>query len=139
MTRTSKTLEVQLFYNLNIKDVKEISRSFNPFLTEVVEIWAELSHEEEITSVDSFLSQILWNNSLIRIMGKPVFYKNLYQMEISTVSDIIKENQNCFFFFFFTLGSAHLLRNNIGGQNTLEGEPEKRLHLFWFCSKTQNF
>ena len=53
---TSKTLEVQLFCNLNIKDVKEISRSFNPFLKEVVEIWAELSYEGEITSVDSFLS-----------------------------------------------------------------------------------
>ena len=75
---TSKTLEFQLlfFFYLNIKYVKEPSRSFNPFLKEVVEIWAELSYEDEITSVDSFLSQRLWNNSQIRIMGKPVFYKN---------------------------------------------------------------
>ena len=84
------------FRNLSIKDVKGISRSFNPFLKEVVEIWAELSYEDEITSVDSFLSQSLWNNSLIRIMGKPVFYKNWYQMGISTVSDIIKEKPNSF-------------------------------------------
>ena len=61
-----------------------------------MEIWAELSYEDEITSVDSFLSQSLWNNSLIRIMGKPVFYKNWYQMGISTVSDIIKEKPNSF-------------------------------------------
>ena len=60
------------FRNLSMKDVKEISHPFNPFL-KVVEIWAELSYEDEITSVDSFLSQSLWNNSLIRIMGKPVF------------------------------------------------------------------
>ena len=94
---TSKTLEVQLFCNLNI-NVKEISRSFNPFLKEVVEIWAERSYEEEITSGDSFLSQSLWNNSLIRIMGKPVFSKNWYQMGISTMSDIFKEKLNSFFF-----------------------------------------
>ena len=61
-----------------------------------MEIWAVLSYEDEITSVDSFLSQSLWNNSLIRIMGKPVFYKNWYQMGISTVSDIIKEKPNSF-------------------------------------------
>ena len=77
---TSKTLEVQSFFfffcNRNIKGVKEISGSFNPFLKEVVEIWAELSYEDEITSVDSFLSQSIWINSLIRITGKPVFYKN---------------------------------------------------------------
>ena len=62
-----------------------------------MEILAELSYEGELTSVDSFLSQSLWNNSLIRIMGKRVYYKNWYQMGISTVSDIIKEKPNSFF------------------------------------------
>ena len=51
------------FFNLNIKDVKESSHSFNPFVMQVVEILAELSYEQEVTSVDSFLSQSLWNNS----------------------------------------------------------------------------
>ena len=102
------------FCNLNIKDVKEILRSFNPFLKEVVEIWAKLSYEDEITSVHSFLSQSLWNNSLIRIMGNLVFYKNWYQMGISTMSDIIKEKPNFFFpqrnlKLNITLRSAHLL------------------------------
>ena len=81
------------FRNLSIKDVKGISRSFNPFLKEVVEIWAELSYEDEITSVDSFLSQSLWNNSLIRIMGKPVFYKNWYQMGICEAGTLRKHER----------------------------------------------
>ena len=60
--------------NLDKVDTKKIAKSLSPFLKEILEIWAELNYQDQITSVDSFLAQSLWHNSLIRIMGKPIYY-----------------------------------------------------------------
>ena len=108
-----------IFGNLNIKDAKK-----NPFPKELVRIWAQLSYEENITLVDSFLSQNLRYNSLIRIMDKPPFYKNWHQMGISTVSDTTKEKPNSFFpqrnlKLDITLRSAHLLSRELSALKTL--------------------
>ena len=76
--------------NLNKADTTKVAKGLSPFLKEVLEIWAELNYQEKITSADSFLTQCLWHNSLIRIMDKPIFYKNWYQSGISRVNQFIK-------------------------------------------------
>ena len=59
--------------NLDVKDSKRISKYVSPFLNETIEIWSESKFHGTIESVDSFLAQSLWNNSLIRVMDKPAF------------------------------------------------------------------
>ena len=82
--------------NLDIKDSKKLAINLSPFLKEILEIWSELNYQGSIETVESFLAQSLWHNSLIRIMDKPVFYKNWYQMGISHVNQIVKEQPSTF-------------------------------------------
>ena len=62
----------------------------SPFLKETVEIRSDLNNEDtvQIQSVDFFVVQSLWNNSSIRAMDKPDFYKSWFQMGISYVNQI---------------------------------------------------
>ena len=83
--------------NLNKADTTKVAKGLSPFLKEVLEIWAELNYQDKITSLDSFLAQSLWHNSLIRIMGKPIFYKKWYRSGISCANQFIKEELNLFF------------------------------------------
>ena len=77
--------------NLDLNDTKKLAKNLSPFLKGIFEIWSELNYQGTIESVESFLTQSLWHNSLIRIMDKPVFYKNLHQIGISNVNQIVKE------------------------------------------------
>ena len=79
--------------NLDIKDTKKLANNLSPFLKEILEIWSELNYQGSIEMVESFLTQSLWCNSLIRVMDKPVFYKSWYQMGISHVNQIVRNNQ----------------------------------------------
>jgi len=98
LTLSSKTLEAKLFFrgNLDIKDSKKLANNLSPFLKEILEIWSELNYQGSIETVESFLAQSVWYNSLIRIMDKPVFYKSWYQMGISRVNQIVKEQPSTF-------------------------------------------
>ena len=82
--------------NLNIKDSKKLANNLSPFLKEIFELWSELNYQGSIETVESFLTQSLWYNSLIRIMNKLVFYKSWYQMGISHVNQIVKKQPSTF-------------------------------------------
>ena len=79
-----KTFEAKLFFGaaLTLKTPKKLANNLSPFLKEILEIWSELSYQGSIETVESFLTQSLWHNSLIRIMDKPAFYKSWYQIGI---------------------------------------------------------
>ena len=62
--------------SLDIKDSQKLANNLSPFLKEILEIWSELDYQGSIETVESFLTQSLWYNSLIRVMDKPVFYKS---------------------------------------------------------------
>ena len=70
--------------------------NLSPFLKEILEMWSELNYQGSIETVESFLTQSLWCNSLIRVMDKPIFYKRWYQMGISHVNQIVKEQPSTF-------------------------------------------
>ena len=82
--------------NLDIKDSKKLAYNLSLFLKEILEIWSELNCQGSIETVESFLTQSLWYNSLIRVIDKPVFYKSWYQMGISQVNTIVKEQPSTF-------------------------------------------
>ena len=56
-------------------DSKKLANNLSPFMKEILEIWSELNYQGSTETAESFLTQSLWHNSLIRIMDKPVFYK----------------------------------------------------------------
>ena len=83
-----------LLFECNLKE-EDINSSFNfsdVFLKEVLGIWCELDYQDVLTSSTHFHSQILWNNSLIRIGKKPIFYKKWFQKGIVFVKDLLKGN-----------------------------------------------
>ena len=82
--------------NLDIKDRKKLANNFSPFLKEILEIWPELNYQGSIETVESFLAQSLWCNSLIRVMDRPVFYKSWCQVGISHVNQIVKDQGSIF-------------------------------------------
>ena len=59
--------------NLNKKDINNLTIS-DPFVKEMLEIWSEVFFQETIVSDEHLLSSPLWQNSLIRIQNKPVFF-----------------------------------------------------------------
>ena len=60
--------------NLNKKDVNNLKIS-EPFVKEILVIWSEVFFfQETIVSEEHLLSSPLWQNSLIRIQNKPVFF-----------------------------------------------------------------
>ena len=46
------------------------------FTTEILEIWSEINYDDNITSTENLLSSPLWQNSLLRIGNKPIYYKS---------------------------------------------------------------
>ena len=82
--------------NLDVKDSKKLANNLSPFLKEILKIWSELNYQGSIETVESFLTQSLWYNSLVRVMDKPVFYKSWHQMGISQVNQIVKEQPSTF-------------------------------------------
>ena len=50
--------------------------------------------EEIIEDMNETLQIIIWNNKLIRIDGKPVFYKTLAEKGIFRIGDLISENND---------------------------------------------
>ena len=53
---------------------------------------ANNQYEETTDDINEIFQIILWNNKLIRIDGKPVFYKTLAQKGILRIGDLISEN-----------------------------------------------
>ena len=62
--------------NLDRKDVSKYINVPNPFITEIVQIWTELSFEDTVKSMEHFLSLNLWHNSLVKVGKKPIYYKS---------------------------------------------------------------
>lgn len=68
--------------NPDIKDTKKLANNLSPFLKEILDIWSELNYQGSTETVESFLAQRLWCNSLIRVRDKAVFCKTWCQKGI---------------------------------------------------------
>ena len=58
-------------------------------------LWSKLNLNSVI-HVFNHYTEILWNNSIIRIDVKTVFYKNWFQSDIKYVKDIFDHEQQAF-------------------------------------------
>ena len=97
--------EVILKGNLNKKDVNNLKIS-DPFVKEILVIWSEVFFRETIVSEEHLLSSPLWQNSLIRIQNKPVFYKDWLAKGITQVKHLMDESSN-----FFSLAAFQIKYN----------------------------
>ena len=61
--------------NLDRKDVCKYINVPDPFITEIVQIWTELSFEDTVKSMEHFLSLNLWHNSPVKV-GRSRFILN---------------------------------------------------------------
>ena len=74
--------------NLNIKDTITLIKVSDAFLKELHKLWAEVSFEQKIMSLDQLQEQSLWHNSLIRIENKPIFFKDWCSKGITKVKHL---------------------------------------------------
>ena len=76
------------------KDLQGYVQAEDAFLLEVVQIWAEINFENKIGSYNHFLSTNLWHNSLIRVEGRPIFFKEWSSKGIHKVSHLMKDSNS---------------------------------------------
>ena len=61
------------------------------FHREVLEWWSKV---REIEDLDNIYKYILWNNKVIKIKGKRVFYKHFFDNNIKYTADLLYEMSN---------------------------------------------
>lgn len=74
--------------NFAKNDVKSIN---NSFIREIVETWRAIVFTKPN---DNFGSQIIWNNSHVRINGNIVMYKQLFENNVIYVRDLFNQNNS---------------------------------------------
>ena len=60
---------------LSKKDATKLNVKDN-FLQELIEIWADFNYKDSFDSQRDFSGSLIWNNSLVGIVGEAVFCKN---------------------------------------------------------------
>ena len=80
--------------NHNQNDLAKFIHISDPFTTEILKIWSEISYNGNITSTEHLLSLPLWQNSLVRIGNKPIYYKSWSSKGIKNVRHLMKDADN---------------------------------------------
>ena len=92
--------------NLDKKDTKNHFCTSDIFVNEILLIWAEVNFNNSISSLAQYKTQRLWNNYLIRIDRKPVFFREWLAKGILTVESLIKDG-TCFLSYTEFLNKYH--------------------------------
>lgn len=71
--------------NFEAKDIK----TNNAFINDVCAAWAQFNFKQPL---DYYNNQILWNNSYIKVNNKLIFYKHLFQKDVTYVKDIFDDD-----------------------------------------------
>ena len=80
--------------NLNKNYLAKFMHISDAFTSEILKIWSEISYNGNITSTEHLLSLPLWQNSLVRIGNKPVYYKSWSCKGIQNVRHLMKDAHN---------------------------------------------
>ena len=62
-------------------------------MQEIVQIWSEVSYDNQIKTKQQLLELPIWHKSLVRINDKPVFYKHIFLRGISRASHLMKDSR----------------------------------------------
>ena len=88
--------------NLKKEDLPKIKGLSDVFIKENLKIGSETSYEDNLNSIEHFLSISLCHNSLIKTGNRPVYYKEWYVKGISKVSHLMKDANTFLSFYEFT-------------------------------------
>ena len=80
--------------NLDKKDTIKINVN-DAFLRELLELWSDINFRQVPFTQNDFIDLPLWNNSLIRVANKPVFYKQRANKGISKIGHLLDSAENC--------------------------------------------
>ena len=83
-----------IFKGDNKNDLAKFLHISDAFTSELPKNWSEISYNGNITSTDQLLSLPLWQNSLVRIGNKPVYYKSWSSKGIQNVRHLRKEGHS---------------------------------------------
>ena len=65
----------------------------NDFLRELIgEIWVDFKFRDSFLSKYDFCSSKIWNNSLVRIANRPIFYKHWAEAGIQNIKDLVNDD-----------------------------------------------
>ena len=92
--------------NLDTKDTKNHFQTSDISVNEILLIWAEVNFNNHISSLEQYKTQRLWNNSLIIIDRKPVYFREWLAKGILTVESLIKD-ETCFLSYTEFLNKYH--------------------------------
>ena len=96
--------------NLKKEDLSKIKGLSDVFIKEILQIWSEISYEDNLNSMEHFLSMSLWHNSLIRIENRPAYYKEWYVKGITKVSHLMKDANT--FLSFYEFNERYNIKTN---------------------------
>ena len=88
-------VERRFLGNLDKTDTKRSFQTSDTFINEILQIWAEVNHTDNILSLQHYNEQPLWNNSLIRIYRKPAFIRQWLKEGILSIEHL-KKNPTTF-------------------------------------------
>ena len=119
--------------NLDKKDTKYHFQTSDMFVDESLLFWAEVNFNDNIPSLEHCKTQRLWNNSLIRIDGKPtVYFREWLAKEILTVESLIKD-EICFLSYTKFLNKYHCKSRPLAynGINNATLKTIRRMQIWW--------
>ena len=97
--------------NLDKTDIKRYFQTSDVFINEILMIWAEINYNDNISSLQHYKTQRIWNNSLIRIDRKPVYLREWLANGILTVESFMKDAT---LFLSYSLGANVVKLSPVG-------------------------
>ena len=59
------------------------------FIQELIELWTDLNYKDSFASQANFTAEHIWNNSMIRIADKTIFYKHWANAGVMKINDVM--------------------------------------------------
>lgn len=86
--------------NLAPKDARKLDIK-DDFIQELIELWADFNYRDSFASKANFSVGHIWNNSMIKIAGKTIFYKHWANAGVMKINDLMTSDSriisyNCF-------------------------------------------
>jgi len=74
--------------NLAPKDAKKLHLK-DDFIQELIELWTDLNYRDSFASQANFSAGHIWNNLMIRITGKTIFYEHWANAGVMKINDLM--------------------------------------------------
>ena len=88
--------------NLSKEDLLKYIKISDTFTFEILQIWMDIKYEANISSIEQLKAHNLWQNSLIRVGNRPIYYRSWSSKGVTTVGHLMKDENNFLSFSDFT-------------------------------------